>query len=348
MSRTIALLAILAGALPLNCHSDSLSTAQIVDRSVSTDCLEWKIVGACIWLRCSILGCRVVTTPKISHRLPDFVVAAYPHTGDSPWSDRAQQMVSSRSSLEASLSGGGITGVGASHLLQDDLKFYEVDIDGSPVTQLPNVARYLCKRATQPLFTYYSTVRDATAWRSGLPDANRREARQPGVREIGYWPDFSWGSIYPRSGFIMQTHAGKAAAVASQRAIDIVLRDSSGHITEPFNLKRETRAIRGNPTARSPSECQRSGGKWQREPPFNEQASCVRQEWHQWLPVENERTDRWQMLLPHHSRRCETFGRRPEWPHPSISKSGRYIWNYWARYKCCVKAGGVLLKHFDF
>ncbi len=344
-----ALLAILGIGLSSESRGEeTISTAEIIARSVSEDCLEWKISGVCIWLKCSIFGCRIVTTPRISHRLPDLVVAAYPEPNHSPWQDAARIIASMQIDSKEALSGGSVSGIGASRLLHDELKYFESDVIGSPVVRLPGVRRFLCRSASQPFFPYFVSLRDAIAWRSGMPDAKRSEALERGVREIGLWPEFTWGSVYPRSGFVMQAHAGKAAAVSSQRAVDIVLRDSTGHVTGKFSANPEQRVTRGDVKAENPRLCHLSGGRWQRTPRLNEEGRCVRQVWHQWLPSANEQSDRWQMLLPHHARRCETFGAQPEWPHPEISESGRYLWNYWAKYKCCVKAGGVLLKAFDF
>ena len=91
-----ALLVVTLSMHPLTIQGDTLSTEEIVARSQSTDCLDWKISGICIWLRCSIFGCQVVTTPRISHHLPDFVVSSYAQTGQSPWPVVDQSLLRSR------------------------------------------------------------------------------------------------------------------------------------------------------------------------------------------------------------------------------------------------------------
>ncbi len=347
--RTVLAIFLLAiSGLPLLCRGDTLTTGEIISRSYSEMCLEWKISGMCIWLKCSLFGCRIVTTPRISHRLPDFVVAAYPQTGHSPWPAGIRQVIEEKTQITEVFSGGGITGVGATRLLHDELKFNEVDVIGGPVAQQSGVQRFLCRSLSQPLFPYFISLHDALEWRNGLAESKRREALHPGLREIGSWPDFSWGSVFPRTGFVIQAHAGKAAAVASQRAIDIVLRDNTAHVTGKQTLPMSGQFSRGDVTAMSAQDCSRSGGRWQQTSKLNNSGQCMQQVWHQWLGSGNEKTDRWQMLLPHSTNRCETFGEQPEWPHPQVSRSGQYLWNYWVQYKCCVKAGGILLKHFDF
>ncbi len=333
---------------PIFGHGDTLSTGEIIAKSQSQTCLEWQISGACIWLKCSIFGCRIVTTPRISHRLPDFVVAAYPHQGDSPWPTGLVGRDDHKGPALDTISGGAITGVGTSILLRDELKFNEVDVIGGPATQLLKFNRFLCRSDSRPLFPYFRSLHDAGLWRSGRADLARRESHKAGLREIGSWPEYTWGSVFPRIGFVIQSHAGKAAAVASQRAIDIVFEEhATQHSAAAGNLRAE-RVTRGDPTATTARECHQSGGQWQTAPHLQNASQCVQQEWHQWLPDANEQTDRWQMLLPHYSNRCETFGEQPEWIHPGVAPSGRYLWNYWAKYKCCVKAGGILLQHFEF
>ena len=333
---------------PLQSFGGSVTTADIVSRSLSVDCLEWKISGICIWLKCTILGCFVVTTPRISHRLPDFVVSAYPQTMQSPWTEIRSILAAFSTPSKELLSGGSIVGVGTDRLQQDSLHFNEVDVIGSPAANFTKLGKFLCRSQTKPFFPYFVSVADAIAWRSGLPDVLEHESTTPGVREIGRWPHFTWGNVYPRGGFVIQNHPGKAAAVSCQRGIDVVLRDGSGHVVKPLSKTRKNRVARGDRAAKSQHECNLSGGRWAFNPKFDNVGQCVKQVWHQWLPNSNEKIDRWQMLLPSHSSKCETFGESETWRHDAIADDGKYVWNYWAKYKCCVKAGGILLSHFDF
>lgn len=346
---TLSVLTFLVILLPIAVRGDAaLSTGQIIARSHSEACLEWKVAGACIWLQCSIFGCRVVTTPRISHRLPDFIVAAYPHQGDSPWPAGIEPDINRILRVSDTLSGGAITGVGAVNLLHDELKFNEVDVIGGPAVHSLHFNRFTCRSASRPFFPYFRSLHHAMQWRTGQRDLTRRETHEAGLREIGLWPEHTWGPVFPRIGFIIQAHAGKAAAVTSQRAIDIVLEDHNTHRTKSAVNGKMQAVTRGDSTATHARECLQSGGSWQATPQRNNVGQCSPQVWYQWLPISNEQTDRWQMLLPHHSEQCETFGKQAEWQHPDTAPSGRYLWNYWAEYKCCVKAGGVLLKHFDF
>lgn len=63
----------------------ALTTVEIVASTLSPDCLEYRVVGICYWLYCSRSGCRIRTSVKVSHYVPDAVVSSYANTGENPW-----------------------------------------------------------------------------------------------------------------------------------------------------------------------------------------------------------------------------------------------------------------------
>ena len=329
-------------------HGGTITTSEIITQSHSPNCLDWKISGICIWLKCSIFGCYVTTTPRISHRLPDLVVIAYPRPFQSPWEEFPLSESLNDTTLTAGLSGGDITGVGSDWQQQDSLRFNEVDVIGNPGVHILKFGRFLCKSAARPMEAYFLSVEDADAWRGVSADSVRAESLTPGLREIGRWPHFTWGSVFPRSGFVFQAHPAKAAAVTSQRAVDIVLRDGSGHHHRPLARKRQYRVSRGDPDAKTKTACSLSGGAWKFNPKIDNVGKCVKQTWRQWIAKSDESKDRWQMLIPQANQHCETFGQKPHFPSANTAQDGEYAWNHWTKYKCCVDTGGVLLKAFDF
>lgn len=335
-------------AVPSISNSKTITTPQIIAHSVSADCLDWRISGICLWLKCTILGCYVVSTPKIAHRLPDFVVTAYPQTANSPWEEIRSIFSAIKIAPDLPLSGGNLAGVGTDFLHQESLRFNEVDIIGNPALAFNQYAKFLCQSEVQPLVPYYLSVLDAFAWRSGALDLFKSETLTRGEREIGKWPEFTWGSVYPRSGFVLQNHSGKAAAVASQRAIDILLRNGERHVHKSIFKAGKKVVVRGNTDAKKEQACQLSGGLWKVYPRINEVGTCEKQTWHQWLSESNEKIDKWQILAPSYSQNCETFGQNPHWPHKEVASDDAYVWNYWRTYKCCTKAGGILLQDFEF
>ncbi len=94
----------------------SLNTAQIVVGAVSQSCISWRVSGICYWLHCSWSGCRVRTSVKVSHFIPEAVVSTYTAPGGNPWREMALVSQASGgventiSSGIAGLSAGGETG----------------------------------------------------------------------------------------------------------------------------------------------------------------------------------------------------------------------------------------------
>ena len=350
LKRTIILLTFLfvSGMAQSSASADTLNSATIIKRSMSPSCLNWRIAGICVWLKCTIFGCFIVTTPKISHRLPDLVVSSYVETFNNPWQEVKNFSRLSSNLTGTQLSGGSLSGVGTGLQHTDSGFFYETDVIGNPAAHLLKFNKFLCKSSSRPLFPYYLSTLDAAAWRTGIPDAMRQESITPGAREIGNWPHSTWGPVYPRSGFVVQSDPAKAAAVTAQRAIDIVIRDGAGHIHKPFGTASNWTVTRGDTTAHSKNECEASGGNWSKSSAKDETYECKTQSWHQWHGDSNEKTDMWQMISPKHESSCETFGAEGDWSSGKISEDGNYVWNYWRPYKCCIKSGGALLRSVDF
>ncbi|MCO3293377.1 TIGR03756 family integrating conjugative element protein, partial [Pseudomonas aeruginosa] len=64
--------------------SIALDTVSISTSTLSPSCLEYRVVGICYWLQCGF-GCRVRTSVKVRHFVPDAVVSSYSSTGKNPW-----------------------------------------------------------------------------------------------------------------------------------------------------------------------------------------------------------------------------------------------------------------------
>ena len=54
-------------------------------------------------------------------------------------------------------------------------------------------------------------------------------------------------------------------------------------------------------------------------------------------------TDQWQMLYPHPSASCFPFGINPEHSFLLGASKGKFVWQVWRRYDCCVKNPGAIL-----
>ena len=71
--------------VPTAPRADSFTSAEVVEATTAVDCLDWKIVGVCLKLKCGIFGCRIKARPWVEHRIPDLVVSAYNEPGENPW-----------------------------------------------------------------------------------------------------------------------------------------------------------------------------------------------------------------------------------------------------------------------
>lgn len=64
--------------------SFGLTTPSIIASISSPQCLEYRMVGICYWLLCTPFGCKVKTSPKVRHFIPELVVSSYSTTGSNP------------------------------------------------------------------------------------------------------------------------------------------------------------------------------------------------------------------------------------------------------------------------
>ncbi|AHK18429.1 conjugal transfer protein [Yersinia similis] len=297
---TTALL-VCSAAQPLT--ASGINSAQIIAGSLSPSCLEYRVSGICYWLFCSVWGCKIRTSVRVSHYVPNAVISSYAQTGANPWS-------------EVSVLGTGISGVaqGGGNNEQkrgsrkNNLRFKNTDAIGHPALATPMFNHFLgsmgysCAGSARAFVPYFISTLDGLVWRSGLPESLYPEALIPGIREIGstVMGDL-WGNIYPRSGFVTQVNDYKAAAVIAQRTADIITRTGQIHVYNPMTVNKRD-------------------GYWPPEP-----------------VTENTGTKnhQWQQLVPTVSSSCAVF---PHHNNP-IAADGAYAWALWQPYSCCKKRG---------
>jgi integrating conjugative element protein (TIGR03756 family) len=248
--------------------SAAINTSAIISSTLSTQCLEYKVVGICFWLFCTNFGCKVRTSTKVRHYVPDAVVSSYANTGMNPWSE-VSGMGSPTSTAQAG-NDGTTNHVGENNIA----KFKEADVIGHPggyvFSQFASNSGYICKGATTAFFPYLLSTQDTLAWRYGVPESAYPEALTPGEREVGDSGDL-WGNIYPRSGFLHQTDDYKAGALIAQRAGDITTRDGQPHVYLSMLAQTED----GYWPAGELMEGDASTGKWQELTPTLSQTCAV-------------------------------------------------------------------------
>ena len=206
----------------------SLNTASIMASSASTSCLDYKVVGTCFWLFCTKFGCKIRTSTKIKHYIPEVVVSSYNHQAQNPW-------------VEMNFLSNGVKGgdYQSPHKDYTQATFKNVDVIGHPqgaISQMLNSTGYYCKSQTTPFVPYYLSGLDFLAWRFGVPEMVYPEALIPGMREIRANGD-TWGNIYPRAGTVTQVHDYKASAVTAHRVADVVTNTFQPHVYMPIAKK---------------------------------------------------------------------------------------------------------------
>ncbi|MCC3701671.1 TIGR03756 family integrating conjugative element protein [Rouxiella badensis] len=296
------------------------NTLKIITSAASPSCIRWRVSGICYWLHCTLFGCTIRTSTKVTHYLPDAVVSTYHNPGDNPWQEMAGLSQVS-GGLENSITGalGGLTAGGGNQKLKaagsrkTNLNFKYADAIGHPASLIVsnNISGYSCKSVARPLMPYFLSTLDSLAWRTGMPESFYPESLIPGQRELGsQLASNMWGNIFPRSGFVTQVDDDKANAVSAQRVADIITRRGQVHVYQP---------LVGNP----------SEGYWP-PAPVKENAGIG--------------NHKWQRLSPTESKSCAIF---PDGEHPSAI-DGSAAFALWQPYSCCERRGQRLLYTVDY
>lgn len=286
----------------------AINTATIVPSAFSPTCMDYRIVGVCYWLRCTPFGCKVKTSAKVGHYVPDAVVSSYASTGQNPWTE-----VKMLSAATSTSKGGGSGTTNSAH--ENNLAaFKNVDVIGHPgiiaFNAFASGSGYACSGAGTPYVPNMLSTLDYVAWRYGVPESVFPQSVTPGVREIGSRSTLNlWGNVYPRSGFLHQADDYKAAAVMAQRAGDVVTRNGQVHVYQPLIAMPQP-------------------GYW----PAGE------------LRETEIRTGKWQQLAPITSPTCSVF---PDASPALQATDGGYAWALWRPYSCCKREGQTFLRSTD-
>lgn len=333
--KSLALAFALSNIAPAAQALETLNTGTILSGTVSAlpSCLRLRVVGVCVWLVCAGPYCKVKTSIKIGHRNPDLVVSVANGLGKNPWTE-ANALYSAldagaASSIVSSMGGSMLGGIGAIETgtsgapdqnhgsgRKTNLSFREAQAIGHPLA-----GEIYCPSSASFLNAYYLSGLDAIGWRWQLPEIAYPQSLVPGWREIGNWPLNTWGSVYPRSGWITQTDQPKAAAVAAQRVGDIVTRSAEPHLYQQLD----------------------SGGT------FEADGKLV------WRPEAleegDDKTGDWQLMTPAMAAQCETFGANDTvsvsgWAGGKVASGGDYAWTLWRPYSCC-QVKGIFLGSVD-
>jgi len=304
-------------ALPSGDHT----TATVADASLAgtLDCIDYCVVGICLWLVCTPFGCSIEESERVRHNLPDLVVSTYPQPGENSYAEaRAAFGGLAKASLQAQfgLLGNFPVGGGDDFNRKSDrrthgddaqrasnIDFKEVSIVGNPFTALfqenfSNIgAGYICPTETLPFVPYYQSELDGVAWRTGISELVFPQTFNPLSGIIGNFGVNYWGRLYPRQGFVHQRNAAKASWVMASRAMHVTTRSRQPHLYLEAPV-----------------------------PPF----------------TLGDR--RWQLIAPQVQGFCSAVGENPSFGLTGeLSSDRKYGWLYWAEHECCTPNPGVLI-----
>ena len=104
-------------------------------------CLSWKPTGVCFFLYCTMFGCTIRTSIKISHYVPDAIVSTYNDPLNHPWTDFGKPVASALSGFGSSLLGSPLD-ASADEAREDKemINVKAVDAVGNPLADLAAMA----------------------------------------------------------------------------------------------------------------------------------------------------------------------------------------------------------------
>jgi integrating conjugative element protein (TIGR03756 family) len=328
---------ILAGLTPVS--AGQLSTATLTASAASgfASCGRWQPIGACFYLVCSLFECHIETTVKYAHYNPDLVISAYNSIGSSadpiggsPWdfgkkltgtinTQGASTILKLLKSTFTSIPSGG----DFSHSQHQNMLFKEADAIGHPAAAFTDSSlSMICPSDATALKPYFLSGLDAAAWRWQIPEQLYPQSWVPGLREVGSASLYTWGNLYPRSGFSTQTNPAKMAAVISQRVADIVTRKNQPHVYLSIHAGDDdaNQHISDDVMVWSPGPIQETDPK------------------NGW----------WQLVYPQVDQDCTVFGENDlasiiEWESDVTDPDdGSYVWTLWRPYECCTIEGAFI------
>jgi integrating conjugative element protein (TIGR03756 family) len=326
---TLLFLLLLLPVFNASSHADEggeLSSLSVVQATLMAvpHCFHYQVTGLCLWSKCIGGICTINTTLKVEHYLPDSVVSVFQSPKTNPWryahteiDPPAYQL--GQSQIKNSL--GFAMGFGQEQAATNhdtDTHFKEVDVIGNPAIELFNALKtFVLPSTARPFVPYYVSMADSYLWRSPLIETLLYpHSLIPGTHSVGGFGN-NWGSVYPRTGFLLQPIDAKAAAVMAQRAADIATRQAQSHVYQPLatDCGRECRAAEAN---------------------------------------ENDPRTKWQMIYPKLENTCMVFGekdlqRNLPWNSDAAQKGhGNYVWILWRHYKGCIPGEGQCIGSVDF
>ena len=308
MAIAIGVVAVL-GSTATRAGTATTTTSEIVSAGIDVACLDYQVVGGCLWMTCTLAGCEFDFSIRVSHRIPEAVVNAYPFQGRSPWPASVSAVPSTSFARE-----GGSSEEGGSALREQALKFKHTEVFGSPAVTVYHATGTtgtapMCIPLTWPMVPYFVSTLDYN-WRNPVIETPWTLANL--FQGVGAGSS-RFAGLFPRIGFVKQGHDYKASLVGAKRAVDIVRQDNQPHVYQPLD------------TWYTPQQ-----GQW---PPSSGDAFA----WQQLVPEEMscrvlpDIDDTAYLSDPYRSR---------------VNAVSGNAWQLWRTYSCCEQEGAVLVASF--
>jgi integrating conjugative element protein (TIGR03756 family) len=204
---------------------DFISSVAIVEKTVGcTDCMDWKFVGMCFWLKCKLFDCDIEESPKISQFVPDLVVAT--HTSkDSPLGDVKSLNPVKNANLTNKLQ--------QAEDLETNVDFKHAEVLGNPAALVFNAlasSDWFCASGVKvPYFPYFLSGLDKS-WRDSGVEHFFPQSILGFPKIKTNWPLGYWAPVYPRCGWGLHPYDAINGAVAAHRAAVITTSALAPHI----------------------------------------------------------------------------------------------------------------------
>lgn len=303
--------------------ADQISDSQIIADTIqgTSNCIHYQVVGLCFWQKTWYSPPR--PTLKLDQYLPDTVVSVYTKPDNNPWwfaSNVIDPVANQAGQAEIQNTTHFKMGFGDGHDnsgLDINNRFHEVDIIGNPALIFFGRLGVMLPSAAQAYKPYYVSLLDAYLWRFPGLEKLYPGAMVPGIHEVGTLVLHDWGAVFPRNGYVNQPDDAKAAAVATQRASDIITKSGQPHIYFPLS-----------------NSC---GKKCTADP-----------------VAENSKQVEYQMIYPKVEKSCMIFGQsdmgslQPWGMDAAQAGNDRYVWVMWRHYHGCVPGHGKFIGSMDF
>lgn len=308
-------LAIILTVSSIATAKDGINTVDVTSKTISSisKCSKYKLKGMCLWME--MKKAWLVSYPVfhqtlyVEHYRPDLVVSVFPEFKKHPWREmrfiqkgenQAGNIVA-RSLFKGAIDGGQIQG---GFHNSNNIRFKEVTVTGHPGASIPFPG--VLPSQANSMVPYYNSIRDVSLWRNpGTEMLIYPHYMIPGIKEVGQGLIYSWGSLFPRTGFVNQNDDAKAAAILALRALNIATTDSI-HLS--YNINRNNCG----------QYCDKPG------------------------PIEHRADVKFQMLYPLKQSSCVQLcdSLQPEWLDKARQDNGSYVWVVWRKYKGCKDAPG--------